>query len=95
MKHDIFLKIGLPITLAAVSLLSLFGGEPAVKDLQETAGPDAAKLWAQNCQQCHNLRPATSMSDTQLRLVVHHMRLRAHITGEEQRAILSFLQEAN
>jgi hypothetical protein len=33
-------------------------------------------------------------SDAQWDVIVHHMRLRANITGQEQRAILEFLKSA-
>jgi hypothetical protein len=56
---------------------------------------DAAKLWAQNCSRCHNLRPAKSFSDAQWDVIVHHMRVRGNLTGQEARAIGAFLKEAN
>ncbi len=59
------------------------------------SGPDAAKLWAQNCTRCHNVRPATTYSDAQWDVIVHHMRVRAFLTGEESRLIAQFLKEAN
>jgi hypothetical protein len=33
-------------------------------------------------------------SDAQWDVIVHHMRLRANITGQEQRAIVTFLKSA-
>lgn len=58
-------------------------------------GPDAAKLWAQNCTRCHNNRPAKSYSDAQWDTIVHHMRVRAHLTGGDARLIAAFLKDAN
>ena len=56
---------------------------------------DAAKLWAQNCSRCHNMRPAKTFSDAQWDVIVHHMRVRGNLTGQEARAIGAFLKEAN
>jgi hypothetical protein len=54
-----------------------------------------AKLWADNCIRCHNIRPPKSLSDNEWDVVMMHMRVRAGLTGEEQREILKFLQAAN
>jgi len=54
-----------------------------------------AQLWAENCSRCHNIRPPESFSDAQWAAVVHHMRLRADLTGEEQRTITEFLQASH
>lgn len=54
-----------------------------------------AQLWAENCSRCHNLRPPQSFSDAQWQTVVHHMRLRADLTGEESRKITEFLQASH
>jgi mono/diheme cytochrome c family protein len=52
-------------------------------------------MWSQRCGQCHNLRPPSEYSDAQWAVAVHHMRVRVPLTGEEQRAILAFLQASN
>lgn len=54
-----------------------------------------ARLWEQNCMRCHNYRTPASLSDTQWGIVMHHMRVRANLTGEEHREILAFLKSAN
>jgi hypothetical protein len=54
-----------------------------------------AQLWSDNCMRCHNLRPPTQFSNAEWQIIVHHMRVRANLTGEEQREILSFIQSAN
>jgi cytochrome c5 len=53
------------------------------------------ELWTMNCQRCHNIRPPTMYSGAQWDVIVHHMRVRANITGEEQRAILEFLKSSS
>lgn len=54
-----------------------------------------ARLWEQNCMRCHNYRTPASLSDSQWEIVMHHMRVRANLTGEEHRQILAFLKSAN
>lgn len=51
-----------------------------------------ARLWADACVRCHNLRLPDAYSDSEWGIVVHHMRLRANLTGEESRAIVAFLK---
>jgi hypothetical protein len=53
------------------------------------------ELWSMNCQRCHNIRSPAVYSDAQWDVIVHHMRVRANITGSEQRAIADFLKSAN
>lgn len=50
------------------------------------------ELWSNNCQRCHNIRPPTMYTRAQWEVIVHHMRVRANITGAEQRAIADFLK---
>jgi hypothetical protein len=57
-------------------------------------GLTGEELWSNNCLRCHNIRPATMYGDAQWDVIVHHMRLRANITGQEQRAIVEFLKSA-
>jgi mono/diheme cytochrome c family protein len=71
------------------------GGDSKPVAEEEGDGPNAAKLWAQNCSRCHNLRPAVTYSDAQWDVIAHHMRIRAFLTGKESRAIVQFLKEAN
>lgn len=54
-----------------------------------------AKLWAQNCLRCHNIRNPASLSDRQWEIVLHHMRVRANLTADQHQSILEFLKAAN
>jgi cytochrome c1 len=67
------------------------------ENAQTAAVPEkgGAQLWAENCSRCHNMRPPQSYSDAQWHAVVHHMRLRANLTGEEARSITAFLQASH
>jgi mono/diheme cytochrome c family protein len=53
------------------------------------------ELWGKTCGQCHNLRPPSEYNDAQWAVAVHHMRVRAPLTGEQQKKILAFLQASN
>jgi hypothetical protein len=55
----------------------------------------STQLWTENCMRCHNLRTQSSYSDIEWQVAMHHMRVRADLTAEEQRRILQFLQASN
>jgi hypothetical protein len=57
-------------------------------------GLSGEELWTNNCLRCHNIRPPTMYSNAQWDVIVHHMRIRANITGQEQRAIVEFLKSS-
>jgi hypothetical protein len=50
------------------------------------------QLWTQTCNRCHNARSPDSYSANEWATVMAHMRIRGYLTGQEQRAILEFLQ---
>ena|SRR5215831_4487406 len=50
------------------------------------------ELWSMNCQRCHNMRSPIMYNATQWQVIVHHMRIRANITGSDARAIADFLK---
>ena len=54
-----------------------------------------AKQWADNCGRCHNVRDPRDLRDDQWITTAFHMRIRASLTGQETRNILSFLQGSN
>jgi hypothetical protein len=53
------------------------------------------ELWSNNCLRCHNIKPPTMYSDAQWDVIVHHMRVRANLTGADQRAIIEFLKSSH
>jgi len=61
----------------------------------EKVAKDGSQLWSENCARCHNMRSPSSYSDAEWEVVMHHMRVRAHLTPEEHKAILEFLKSAN
>jgi hypothetical protein len=71
-----------------VSSFNVFAKQPK----KELSG---AELWAQNCGRCHNVRGINEFNDAQWEIIVRHMRVVGNIPGDQARAILKFLQEAN
>lgn len=51
--------------------------------------------WSNNCTRCHELRNPTEFRDDLWKPIVAHMRVRAGLTGQQQRDILAFLQASN
>ena len=87
---------------ASVITCSLIGGgcqdnapKGAAPTTMASAKRGGAQLWADTCMRCHSLRPPTQFSNNEWQIIVHHMRVRADLTGEEEREILSFIQSAN
>lgn len=54
-----------------------------------------AKIWAENCGRCHNIRGPQDMRNDQWITSMFHMRVRAGLTGQETRDTLTFLQTSN
>ena len=67
-------------------------GAPATDPAQFARG---AQTWADNCARCHNMRDPRELRDDQWRVAIAHMRVRANLTGEEARDVLTFLQQSN
>lgn len=92
--------LNLPEYLLTVSLFSVASaglstaGTALAKD---TAGDVSrgAISWSQNCGRCHELRNPTEFRDDLWKPIVTHMRVRAGLTGQQQRDILAFLQASN
>ena len=98
-----FAQLAVALSLAAAgcshgqsAAITKAGAPPAAAAAGVDSGePAGAELWAANCSRCHNLRPPQSFSSAQWETIVHHMRLRANLTGEEARTITEFLQASN
>ena len=84
--------------LGALVGLSIFLSSSLVFAGDSTAEPDAArgaKIWAETCNRCHNMRSPTDLNDEQWTASVFHMRVRAGLTGQQARDVLQFLQNSN
>jgi hypothetical protein len=90
------------ITLAACGLALLIIGctssmtstQPILASSSES-DKGASQLWEENCNRCHNYRPASTYNDYQWTVVMRHMRVRANLTATEEKQILQFLQASN
>lgn len=84
--------------LAAVATLAL--ASHAVAE-EEYAKPDpmqiarGAKLWAENCNRCHNIRDPKELRDYEWEVSVTHMRAVSGIPGDIARDIMVFLKSSN
>lgn len=86
------------LTAAVLSLGAalLFSFPAAAFDYPEPGDfSKGSKAWADNCARCHNIRAANELRDDQWITTVFHMRVRAGLTGQEARDILTFLQTSN
>jgi cytochrome c5 len=54
-----------------------------------------AQTWSETCARCHNMRDPKDLRDDQWVTTLFHMRVRAGLTGQQTRDILTFLQESN
>lgn len=54
-----------------------------------------AKTWAENCSRCHNARDPADLRDDQWISSAFHMRIRAGLTGQQTRDVLTFMQDSN
>jgi cytochrome c5 len=54
-----------------------------------------ASTWSNNCTRCHEMRSPTEFRDDIWKPIVTHMRVRAGLTGQQQRDVLAFLQASN
>jgi len=54
-----------------------------------------AKLWANRCTGCHNIRAPKDLTDSEWKATMMHMRVRAGLSGQDARDILEFLQRSN
>jgi hypothetical protein len=64
----------------------------APKAVSEKGG---AELWGQTCGHCHFIRSPSTYGPAQWEVIVYDMRVRANLTGEEQRKITEFLKSAS
>jgi hypothetical protein len=63
------------------------GGQRSSQAASETTR--GQKVFLQNCGRCHNLPEVPSRRE--VRAVVRHMRVRANLSAEDEKALLQFL----
>jgi cytochrome c5 len=98
-----------PLAIGVTLMACLFAGcqssthptmlsETGAKSTADSAAAAApvkgrAQIWSQTCNRCHNTRSPDSYSGREWAIVMTHMRVRGYLTGDDQRAILDFLQQ--
>ena len=83
-KHTILL-----LTAMVLSITFTHTGCAPTKAIQDKAG---AQLWGENCNRCHNAPSMEQYSNPQWEVIGTHMKLKANLTDEETKKIISFLQ---
>jgi cytochrome c553 len=64
---------------------------PAASAPAQAEELSGVQVWAANCGRCHNLRDPSSYSSAQWEVIVRHMRQRAELTGEQEKAVREYL----
>lgn len=64
-------------------------------DLSFTVEKSGAVLWGETCGNCHNAPDPTAFSDREWDAIGSHMRIRAGLTADETKKIVTFLQQSN
>lgn len=78
------------MAFTAISPMTLLADPHQPGDFQ-----NGAKSWSENCGRCHNVRDPQDLRDDEWKTSIFHMRIRAGLTGQEARDILTFLQASN
>jgi len=74
------------LLLSLLGVISLSANEQPKADIAS-----GAKVWADTCSRCHNLRMPDNLSKRAWAFSMNHMRIRAGLTGKETRDILAFI----
>jgi len=85
------------VIVAAVLLAAIgVSGTAIAADYPEPGNfTQGSKIWAENCNRCHNMRGPKELRDDQWITTTFHMRIRAGLTGQETRDVITFLQASN
>ena len=79
-----------------ILLASSYSASTMAADYPEAGNfSDGSKVWAENCGRCHNIRGPKELRDDQWISTAFHMRIRAGLTGQETRDVITFLQASN
>ena len=88
------------VGLAALMIVALgcAGTDAAKGGAAAKAEPVVAKgraqLWSENCQRCHNARPASWYSEREWEVAMHHMLVRGYLTRHEYDSVMEFFRAA-
>ena len=73
-------------------LTGIFSQSCKSPETLSASSKDGSQLWSENCARCHNAPGRSVYTPEEWEVVGMHMRMRAHLTGEEARKIVEFLQ---
>ncbi len=82
----------LSVLYFALSLPTAVFASPFPEPGDPAAG---AKVWADVCSSCHSARDPADLRDDQWVTTAFHMRVRAGLTGQQTRDVLTFMQDSN
>ena len=99
MKNKINIVCKQLFKLSSASLLLLSAGFSVSIQAADYPEPgnfsNGSKVWADNCNRCHNMRGPKELRDDQWITTAFHMRIRAGLSGQETRDVITFLQASN
>ena len=87
-----FKRVGTTLFLLGVS----YGSSVTAADFPQAGNfSNGSKVWAENCNRCHNMRGPKELRDDQWISTAFHMRSRAGLSGQETRDLITFLLASN
>ncbi len=81
--------------LLTAGLLATGSSFAASDDSKKGDFTRGVQAWADNCTRCHDVRDPKELRDDQWITTVYHMRIRAGLTGQQTRDIITFMQGSN
>ncbi len=89
-RAKLLFAIGVLLLALSLPTVVLAGSFPERGDPIE-----GAAVWASTCSRCHNARDPADLRDDQWVSTAFHMRIRAGLTGQQTRDVLTFMQDSN
>ncbi len=83
------------LLLALLAPLSVHADDSKAADAKKGDVARGVKAWSENCMRCHNARDPREYSDDLWKPVITHMRIRAGLTGQQARDILTYFKQSN
>jgi len=87
MKKYLIILFGLALILS----LSIVGMSSCTVS-QKVQNKTGTQLWGENCGRCHNAPGPGEFSAANWDIISRHMRVRAQITGTEEKKIIEYLK---
>jgi len=84
----------LKLMMFTLLILSSLSSNLLANESEKADSIEGAKIWADVCMRCHNLREPSNLSKRAWKFSMNHMRVRAGLTGQETRNVLAFILES-